>query len=81
MIERDRGVCVLCGRPGSQVHHIVPRGWGKRAWLWDMRNLACVCPRCHEGAHNPGIRRVLMERLGALYGYDYGAAPWSGVLK
>jgi 5-methylcytosine-specific restriction endonuclease McrA len=59
--ERDGGRCQLCGRPGHQVHHVIPRGRFYREWytftdVHDERNLMLVCFRCHNRIHSePGV--------------------------
>ena len=62
-IDRDNGLCVLCGRRFDTVHHIVGRGVMGTS---DLSNLACLCFYCHVPiAHGPKakeIRRILQER-------------------
>ena len=59
--ERDKGLCVLCGRQAVEVHHIVFRSQlGTSA----LSNLACLCRPCHDAAHGvkaKEIRRKLQE--------------------
>ena len=44
----EHGRCVVCGKPGHEVHHVVYRSHGGR----DVPdNLALLCVRCHEDAH------------------------------
>lgn len=62
-IERDQGLCVLCGAMASEVHHILFRG---RGGLSNLDNLACLCRECHEMAHGPQaaeVMKVLKERI------------------
>lgn len=61
--ERDNGLCVLCGAPAEQVHHIVFRSHGG---THDLNNLACLCRVCHEMAHGVDAKKVketLLERI------------------
>lgn len=42
---RDRGLCVLCERPGDPVAHVVRRSQGG---LGIERNIVCLCQSCHR---------------------------------
>ncbi|MCI5836251.1 MAG: HNH endonuclease [Veillonellaceae bacterium] len=46
--DRDEGLCVMCGRPGTDSHHIVFRSQGGKD---ELTNLATLCRYCHEQAH------------------------------
>ena len=46
--ERDQERCVLCGKPGREVHHIKPRAAGG---LGTADNAVCLDPVCHHRAH------------------------------
>ena len=52
-IERDKGCCVLCGKYGCDVHHIVFRSQGGKSTL---DNLVCLCRDCHNAAHGENAR-------------------------
>jgi len=43
------GSCYLCGRPGSDTHHIVSRNHKRQRWNPD--NLVFLCRPCHIKAH------------------------------
>lgn len=43
--ERDGGLCVLCGRPGDPVAHVVRRSQLGRGI---ERNIVTLCPDCHR---------------------------------
>jgi hypothetical protein len=45
---RDGERCVLCGKPGREVHHIVPRA---RGGLGTADNGVCLDAACHHQAH------------------------------
>lgn len=54
--ERD-GWCRVCGRPGDEVHHVIPRGrfkvhpeWYTFTDVHDERNLMYICSSCHHKA-------------------------------
>lgn len=42
---RDRGMCVLCERPGDPVAHVVRRSQGG---MGVEQNIVCLCPQCHR---------------------------------
>ena len=44
-IERDGNCCVICGKYGCDVHHIVFRSQGGKSTL---DNLVCLCRECHN---------------------------------
>lgn len=56
--RRDRGVCTLCGQPGTDVDHIEPGD------NHAMSNLRLLCSPCHarksarEGAAAMAVRRA-----------------------
>ena len=62
-IERDNGLCVLCGAVACEVHHIVFRS---QMGTSELSNLACVCLQCHNEAHGvkaKEIRKHLLEMV------------------
>jgi 5-methylcytosine-specific restriction endonuclease McrA len=46
--RRDGGKCRVCGKPGSQAHHIVYRSHGGKD---EPRNLIWTCLNCHRLIH------------------------------
>ena len=61
-IERDNGLCVMCGRVASDVHHIINRS---QLGTSELNNLACLCRAHHEEAHGANakaIRELLKEK-------------------
>lgn len=44
VLARDSGLCRICGRPASEVDHIVPRS---RGGADDEDNLQAICSACH----------------------------------
>jgi len=46
--ERDGERCVLCNKPGREVHHIIPRAQGG---LGTADNGVCLDRGCHAEAH------------------------------
>jgi len=52
---RDRGLCVRCGVPGTEIQHRMRRREGGHH-LW---NLVLMCHACHMWAHaHPAIARA-----------------------
>lgn len=58
--ERDNGLCVLCGRPGEPVCHVISRAQGG---LGIEENVWTGCWDCHrrydQGTNRYAIRRAL----------------------
>lgn len=58
VFKRDGGKCrdripstgAVCGKPGREVHHIIPLG---RGGTTTMGNLITLCDDCHDRRH-PG---------------------------
>ena len=71
--ERDGERCVLCGRPGREVHHIIPRAQGG---LGSADNGVCLDSTCHHQAHRSKSveRQLLRYRERVLLPY-YGLSP------
>lgn len=82
VVERDEEACVLCGRAGSELHHIVARRLlpGKLAHKRDTaRNLCVLCWQHHQQAHTKAVRTQLLQLLCDKYGYNY--QDWAGYLE
>ena len=84
--RRDKHVCVLCGAPGKDAHHIVDRRlWGNGGYF--LENGATVCEPCHlkcertlvsceELRERCGIKEIVLpERLYLYQIYDKWANP------
>lgn len=60
--QRDGERCVLCGKAGREVHHILPRALGG---LGTADNGVCLDSSCHHQAHrSKGVEKQL-ERFRA----------------
>jgi hypothetical protein len=46
-IDRDGGLCRMCGRMAADVHHVYGRGKRAGDWREHHDNLICVCRQCH----------------------------------
>ena len=77
--ERDNGVCVNCGRPGCDVHHIIRRSVDLKTW--QPRNLITLCRDCHDRAHSAYARGLLLETMAERYGYTYEDEPFVGYVR
>ncbi len=66
VIERDGGLCVLCGAIGTDLHHVLGRE-GKR--LTDIKHIVLLCHDCHEwaGGHIRASRAELLSLLTMRY--------------
>jgi len=57
VIERDNGKCVVCGRPGTHVHHIHLRS-KRKDLLYEMNNLVLLCSKHHNHTSTDGLYEV-----------------------
>ncbi len=57
VIERDGGKCVVCGRPGTHVHHIHLRS-KRKDLLYEMNNLVLLCSKHHDHTSTDGLYEV-----------------------
>lgn len=62
-IERDEGKCQICGKKGTQVHHIHLRS-KRKDLLYELNNLILLCDKHHF--HQSTDRYVEQTRLIAL---------------
>ena len=58
--ERDGGLCVLCGRPGSPNAHFVPRSHNG---LGVEENILTLCPDCHRRFDQTEARALIRPVL------------------
>lgn len=58
---RSRGLCVCCGRPGRDPHHLLPVNRFPEFRL-EPDLIVWVCRRCHDG-HECGLHRLPFECL------------------
>ncbi|TCP53947.1 HNH endonuclease [Tumebacillus sp. BK434] len=71
--ERDGERCVLCGKPGREVHHIIPRVQGG---LGTADNGVCLDAVCHHQAHrSKQVEKQLLRYRERVLLPRYGLAP------
>jgi len=47
-VERDEHICIMCGKQGGELHHIVYRSQGGKH---NTNNLSTLCKTCHDKTH------------------------------
>lgn len=55
ILKRDNYLCVKCGKPASDVHHIVeltPQNINDKRIAVNPDNLQCLCKDCHNEQHH-----------------------------
>ena len=50
---RMNPACETCGRPGEEVHHVIPRQQ-RPDLVYDRNNLRTLCKSCHLAVHGFG---------------------------
>lgn len=73
-LMRDNYLCVICGAPAEEVHHIKhlsPKNIGDTSITMNPDNLESLCKMCHfaEHAGERGRKRILNEQ----YPYEFDA--------
>lgn len=58
VVERDNRLCLICGKAGSHVHHIIFRSHGGRHYT---NNLALLCFQCHDSLHHGKLKKIAVE--------------------
>jgi len=48
IINRERGICALCGGYGTQIHHEPPKGMGGDKNADTIQRCVLLCSKCHE---------------------------------
>lgn len=54
VMMRDRYLCQQCGKPATEVHHIIhlsPKNINDVSITLNMKNLVSLCKDCHFEAH------------------------------
>lgn len=72
VLERSKGLCEVCQRPGQHLHHII-HGNGKRKQCETIESVINLCKECHQGTkgvHGRDGRKLdllLKQRLEKTY--------------
>lgn len=61
IIDRDEGLCRVCGRLGGQIHHVQPKGSGKGRGVFS--NGMLVCQSCHADIHKNNNKLKFWQRV------------------
>lgn len=72
IIERDNGMCAVCGSEGQEIHHSCFKSQGGRGVF---TNGILLCRDCHTRAHREfefaqSLRDEAEERYGSRYSKD-----------
>ena len=60
VMERDEGICVLCGKRGEPNAHFIARSQGG---LGIEENIVTLCYGCHNAYDNSPMRRAIRAEL------------------
>jgi len=69
ILMRDKYLCVKCGKPAEEVHHIIhltPQNITDKAVCVNPDNLISLCRDCHFDEHRGehGTGRIVREEIG-----------------
>lgn len=73
--ERERGLCIVCGKRGWEVHEIIQRSHHAKSKQVEMgtftlENCVLVCRKCHDDIGQTQFGETLFTYLlHAKYGY------------
>jgi len=58
--ERDKKLCVFCGKPADDVHHVYGHGKYAGDWQESYKVMMCVCRKHHPPKifHKPANRKL-----------------------
>lgn len=74
VLRRDNYLCVKCGRPAEEVHHIIhltPQNIGDVSVTLNPDNLICLCRECHFKEHRLDKLSGLKSREKPASGEEY----------
>ncbi len=71
VMARDGGVCQKCGGRGSDLHHCVYGGTGRRR-IHKVENIVTLCLYCHSEAHSTKVARE--------WTYEWSRGIYGGVI-
>ena len=67
VMERDGGLCIVCGAPGEPVSHVIRRS---QAGLGVVQNIVTHCWRCHQMYDlrtSDAVRQATMDYIKKCY--------------
>lgn len=65
MLTEYNDICVICGRPKEDIHHLV-FGRGLRPLATEDELLTPICRDCHDTIHKNGVAGGLSKIIGQL---------------
>lgn len=65
MITEYKDICLICGRPKNETHHLV-YGRGMREIADDDGLTVALCSNCHKEIHANGVAGKLSKIVGQL---------------
>lgn len=78
-VLRDKFTCQRCGKRGSDVAHILPRGRFPELKA-QLKNLVTLCRECHMATESVPGRIELIRMMQDKYGYTYDEPQYAGYL-
>lgn len=67
MITKYENYCLLCGKPRTEVHHLIMGGTSGRRQLSEADDLKIpLCNKCHEDIHHHSTSNALSKVLGQM---------------
>ena len=73
--NRERGLCALCGKWGTQIHHEPPKGMGGDKAADTKARCVLLCNECHQkrtgglwcpDGEQQDYKKRILEYLGAV---------------
>lgn len=65
MITQYKEICLICGKPASEIHHLV-YGRGLRELALEDGLEAPLCGSCHKDIHYSGVAGTMSKIIGQL---------------
>ena len=68
VLERDDRLCLICGNPGTQIHHVIMKSQHHDKYRTPhyANNLILLCDKHHDSQHGKGggVRRSVVTLQG-----------------
>lgn len=65
MLTEYKDICVICGKPKNDIHHLV-FGRGIKPLADEDGLVTPICRNCHDGIHQNGVASGLSKIVGQL---------------